>query len=173
MFHHAQGLTEGIGAFAGRLRQAGHIVHTPDLFDGGTFDSIDAGMAYAEELGFPDEILRRGAHAVEDLPAALVYLGFSLGVLPARRLAQTRPGARGALLCYSCVPTSFFGPWPDGVPVQVHGMDAERSSTRATSTTSRTVHCPPTTPPRRRSSPNADCVRNPSEWVWLSGSWMS
>jgi dienelactone hydrolase len=55
----------------------------------------------------------------------LIYVGFSLGVLPAQRLAQTRPGARGALLLYSCVPASEFGGWPPEVPVQVHGMDAD------------------------------------------------
>ena len=126
LYHHVQGLTEGVRSFADELRQAGHTVHTPDLFDGRTFGSIEEGLGYAEELGFPDEILGRGARAVEGLPAGLVYAGFSLGVLPAQMLAQTRPGARGALLFYSCVPVSEFSPaWPDGVPVQVHGMDAD------------------------------------------------
>jgi dienelactone hydrolase len=126
LFHHAQGLTPGVLAFADELRSAGHTVHTPDLFDGRTFATLDEGMAYAEEIGFPDEVLARGSSAVEALPAELVYAGFSLGVLPAQKLAQTRPGARGALLFYSCVPVSAFGSaWPDGVPVQVHGMDAD------------------------------------------------
>jgi dienelactone hydrolase len=112
-------------AFADELRRAGHTVHTPDLFEGRTFDSLDEGMRYAEEIGFPD-VIGRGARAVEGLPGELVYAGFSLGVLPAQMLAQTRPGARGALLFYSCVPVSEFGPgWPDGVPAQVHGMDAD------------------------------------------------
>jgi dienelactone hydrolase len=83
-------------------------------------------MGYAEEIGFPGEVIERGVRAVEGLPTGLVYAGFSLGVLPAQKLAQTRPGAQGALLFYSCVPVSVFGPaWPDGVPVQVHGMDAD------------------------------------------------
>jgi dienelactone hydrolase len=126
LFHHAQGLTPGLVAFADELRGAGHTVHTPDLFDGRTFGSIEEGMKYAEEIGFPDEVIERGTRAVEDLPAGLVYAGFSLGVLPAQKLAQTRPGARGALLFYACVPVSAFGPaWPDSVPVQVHGMDAD------------------------------------------------
>lgn len=126
LFHHAQGLTPGVVAFADELRRAGHIVHTPDLFEGRTFGTIDEGMRHAEEIGFPDEVIRRGVQAVEGLPAGLVYAGFSLGVLPAQMLAQTRPGARGALLFYSCVPVSAFGSaWPDGVPVQVHGMDAD------------------------------------------------
>jgi len=126
LFHHAQGLTPGIVAFADEFRRAGHTVHTPDLFDGHTFGTIDEGMRHAEEIGFPGEVIGRGARAVEGLPAELVYAGFSLGVLPAQKLAQTRPGARGALLFSSCVPVSEFGSaWPDGVPVQVHGMDAD------------------------------------------------
>jgi dienelactone hydrolase len=125
LFHHAQGQTEGFQAFADELRQAGHTVHTPDLFEGRTFDSIEEGMAYAEELGFPDQIIERGERAASELPNELVYAGFSLGVVPAQKLTQTRPGARGALLFYSCVPTSFFGAWPADVPVQVHGMDAD------------------------------------------------
>jgi len=125
LFHHAQGQTPGFHAFADDLRQAGHTVHTPDLFDGRTFDSIDSGLAYAKEIGFED-LLERGVRAADGLPAELVYAGFSLGVLSAQKLAQTRPGARGALLFYSCVPTSEFGSsWPAGVPVQIHGMDAD------------------------------------------------
>jgi dienelactone hydrolase len=126
LFHHAQGLTTGVVAFADELRRAGHTVHTPDLFEGRTFGTIEEGMGYAEQIGFPDEVIGRGARAVEGLPAGLVYAGFSLGVLPAQKLAQTRPGARGALLFYSCVPVGAFGPaWPEGVPAQIHGMDAD------------------------------------------------
>ena len=126
LFHHAQGQTAGFHAFADELRRAGHTVHTPDVFDGRTFGSIDEGMAYAEQVGFPDGILERGERAANELPAGLVYGGFSLGVVPAQKLAQTRPGARGALLFYSCVPLSYFGgSWPAGVPAQIHGMDAD------------------------------------------------
>jgi len=125
LFHHAQGLTLGITAFADELRHAGHIVHTPDLFDGHIFDTIEKGMRFVKELGF-SEVMERGERAVEGLPMELVYAGFSLGVVPAQKLAQTRPGARGALLFYSCIPVSEFGQaWPKGVPVQVHGMDAD------------------------------------------------
>jgi dienelactone hydrolase len=125
LFHHAQGQTTGFHAFADELRRAGHTVHIPDVFDGRTFDSIDAGLAYAKEIGF-DEVIERGVRAAEGLPAGLVYAGFSLGEVAAQKLAQTRPGARGALLFYSCVPISEFGAsWPAGVPVQIHGMDAD------------------------------------------------
>jgi len=124
LFHHALGLTPGITAFADELRGAGHAVHTPDLFEGRTFDSIEAGVGHAEQIGF-GEVIERGTRAVESLPAQVFYLGFSLGVLPAQKLTQTRPGARGAVFCYSCVPVSEFGTWPAGVPVQIHGMDAD------------------------------------------------
>lgn len=127
LFHHAQGLTPGIGAFADRLRAEGHAVHTPDLFEGRTFGSIAEGMAYVEEAGF-DAIRERGVRTADALPAGLVYAGFSLGVVPAQTLAQTRAGALGAILCYSCLPVSgewAIGPWPDSVPVQIHGMDAD------------------------------------------------
>jgi dienelactone hydrolase len=125
LFHHAQGQTPGFHAFADELRRAGHTVHTPDLFDGRTFGTIDEGLAHVGEVGF-GEIMERGDRAAEELPSELVYAGFSLGVVPAQKLAQTRPGARGALLFYSCVPVSEFGTsWPADVPVQIHGMDAD------------------------------------------------
>ncbi len=121
LFHHALGLTAGVRAFAGELRQAGHRVHTPDLYDGRTFDTLDAGIAFAQEVGF-GKIIERGVRTADRLPAGLVFAGFSLGVLPAQKLAQTRSGARGALLFHSCVPVSELGPsWPQDVPVQVQG----------------------------------------------------
>jgi dienelactone hydrolase len=125
LFHHAQGLTPGVVAFADELRAAGHTVDTPDLFDGRTFGSIDEGMAFINETGF-DQLRERGVRTADDHPAELVYGGFSFGETIAQELAQTRPGAGGALLFYSCIPITgewAFGPWPDGVPVQIHGMD--------------------------------------------------
>ncbi|MET8372387.1 dienelactone hydrolase family protein [Micromonospora profundi] len=125
LFHHALGQTSGFLAFADDLRRAGHTIHTPDLYDGRTFHTLNEGIAYAEELGFGN-IIERGTRIANELPSDLTYAGFSLGVLPAQRLAQTRPGARGALLFYSCVPVSEFGSsWPADVPVQIHGMDAD------------------------------------------------
>lgn len=125
LFHHAQGLTPGVTAFADELREAGHIVHTPDLFAGSTFDSIEKGMTFVKEIGF-GEIMKRGERAAAGLGVDLVYAGFSLGVVPAQMFAQTRPGALGALLFYSCILVTEFGSaWPEGVPVQIHGMDAD------------------------------------------------
>jgi dienelactone hydrolase len=125
LFHHAQGLTAGVLAFADELRQAGHTVHTPDLYEGNTFGTLDEGLAYAGKVGF-DALQEAGVRVADDLPADLVYAGFSLGGMPAQRLAQTRPGARAALLYHTSVPPEAFGgPWPADLPVQVHAMDAD------------------------------------------------
>lgn len=124
LFHHALGQTRGFLAFAAELRQAGHTVHTPDLYGGRIFNTLAEGMAYANELGFT-QILEHGVSIANSLRDDLVYAGFSLGVLPAQKLAQTRPGARGALLFHSCVPVSAFGAWPADVPAQIHAMDAD------------------------------------------------
>lgn len=125
LFHHAQGQTAGFLAFADTLRGAGHTVHTPDLYDGRTFDSIEDGVRFARSVGF-GELMERGTREADQLAHELVYAGISLGVMPAQNLAQTRPGARGALLLSACLPVSEFGSsWPAGVPVQVHAMDAD------------------------------------------------
>jgi dienelactone hydrolase len=125
LYHHVQGLTEGMRSFADELRQAGHTVHTPDLFDGRTFDTIEDGIAFGREAGF-GTLAERGAAAAEEFDPGAVYAGFSMGVMIAQELAQTRPGARGALLMCGCLPVSEFGgAWPEGVPVQVHGKDAD------------------------------------------------
>ena len=125
LYHHIQGLTDGVQGFADDLRQAGHTVHTPDLFDGRTFGSIEEGFGFARDAGF-DAIRERGAAVADDLGPGLVYAGFSFGVTIAQRLAQTRPGARGALFVDSCLPVGEFGEaWPEGLPVQIHGKEGD------------------------------------------------
>jgi dienelactone hydrolase len=125
LFHHAQGLTPGVLSFADELRAAGHVVHAPDLYDGKTFPNLTEGVGYAKEVGF-GTIGERGRLAAEGLPNELVYAGFSLGAMPAQELAQTRPGAKGAVLFQSCFPPEEFGgPWPEGVPVQIHIMEED------------------------------------------------
>ena len=178
LVHHVQGLTDGVRAFADQLRAGGHTVHTPDLFGGERPATIEEGLAYAQKIG-DEEIDRQVRRILADLPDGLVYAGFSWGVMVAQRLAQTRPGARGALLYEACLPVTgewAVGPWPPGVPVQVHGMeqdpffglegdlDAARELvatvgpelgelfvSRATGTCSPTARCPRTTRTRRRS----------------------
>lgn len=122
LFHHALGLTDGVRALARTLSDAGNTVHTPDLFEGKVFGTIEEGVGYASETGF-GTIIGRGVEAAAALPPDVVVAGISLGVLPAQCVAQTRPGVRAAVLLEACVPPSEFGIWPDAVPVQVHGMD--------------------------------------------------
>ena len=125
LYHHIQGLTDGVRAFADELRKAGHDVHTPDLFDGRTFDSIEEGFGFAQDSGF-GALRERGAAEADGLGPGIVYAGISFGVMIAQQLAQTRPGALGALLIGSCIPVSEFGEaWPDGVPVQIHGKEGD------------------------------------------------
>ncbi|MDU0313777.1 dienelactone hydrolase family protein [Phycicoccus sp. M110.8] len=124
LFHHIQGLTPGVRAFADGLREAGHTVHTPDYFEGRTFDSIEEGAAHCREVGF-DEMRRRGVRLAEDLPGDVVYGGFSLGVMAAQYLVQNRPGALGGLFYHGVIDPAEFGAWPSGVPAQVHAMDAD------------------------------------------------
>jgi dienelactone hydrolase len=125
LYHHVQGLTEGVRSFADELRQAGHPVETPDMFDGRTFDTIEDGMAFAREAGF-GALAERGVAAAEGAGPDVVYAGFSFGVMVAQQLAQTRSGARGALLMSACLPVSEFGAtWPEDVPVQVHGKEGD------------------------------------------------
>jgi dienelactone hydrolase len=125
LFHHAHGLTAGCLSFADELRAAGHVVHAPDLYEGNTFADLEEGLGYARQVGF-DTIAERGRLSAEDLTEDIVYAGFSLGAMPAQMLAQTRPGAKGALLFHSAIPPSEFGgPWPQGLPLQIHLMEAD------------------------------------------------
>jgi hypothetical protein len=113
LFHHVQGLTDGVRAFAEQLRAGGHTVHAPDLFDGEVAATVEDGIAPTRRIG--DQTLDE-------------RVAGSWGAATAQRLAQARPSARGALLCEACIPLTgdwAFGPWPDGVPVQVHGMDQD------------------------------------------------
>jgi dienelactone hydrolase len=123
-FHHARGLTPGCHSLADRWRAAGHTVHTPDLYEGRTFDSLDVGVANAKEIGVMT-VVERGRQAAENLPERLVYAGASLGVMPAEHLAQTRPGALGALFLHGAVPLDELGDgtWPAGVQLQIHTME--------------------------------------------------
>ena len=126
LFHHVQGLTDGVRAFADELRAGGHTVHAPDLFEGERPETVDAGVAFVKSMG--DTLSERAKKVVADLPESLVYAGFSWGGSNAQEFAQTRAGARGALLYESCMPITgdwAIGPWPDGVPVQIHGMEQD------------------------------------------------
>lgn len=130
VFHHALGLTDAVRGFAAALRDAGHTVHTPDLYGGRTFEGLEDGLAHSEEIGGPMAVVERARAAVVSLPSEVVYVGFSLGVLAAQSLVQTRPGARGAVLCYSALPLGEWGDnwpetWPGGVRLQLHILEGD------------------------------------------------
>lgn len=121
LFHSVLGLRPAIGRFADHLRDHGHTVHTPDLFDGAVFDDLEAGVAHRDAIGVPT-LLDRAHQAVDGLTGELVYAGFSMGTAPAHLLAATRPGARGALLIQGALGLDDLGidAWPAGVPIQLH-----------------------------------------------------
>ncbi len=127
LFHHVQGLTDGVRELADRLRAGGHTVHTPDLYGGATFVEMSEGFAHQRKLG-PEAIAAQVEQVLAGLPDEIVYAGISWGVPRAQEQAQTRPGAQGALLYEAAIPITgewAFGPWPADVPVQIHGMDAD------------------------------------------------
>jgi dienelactone hydrolase len=127
LFHHVQGLTDGVAAFAEDLRSGGHTVHVPDLFDGHTFGSIEDGFAYTNSLA-DGTLDRRDADAVEGLASEVVYAGISYGVPRALDLTVNRPGAKALVMLESAMPVAgedAFGPFPDGVPVQIHGGEGD------------------------------------------------
>ena len=125
LFHHVGGVTEGVVAFAELLREAGHTVHTPDLFDGRTFADIHDGIAYVDSVG-EDMFAARAAQMIAPMGKDLVYGGFSMGVARAGEQVLTRPGARGAFFLYGTIAPSWWeATWPAGVPSQAHVTEAD------------------------------------------------
>lgn len=122
LFHSVLGLRAGVNDAAERLRFAGHVVHTPDLYDGKVFDDYTPAMRWVQSIGGVPELIGRTQAAVADLPDALVFAGFSQGGASAELLAATRPGAKAAVLLHEALPVEAFGAqtWPGTVPVQVH-----------------------------------------------------
>jgi dienelactone hydrolase len=108
--------------WAERLREAGHRVHTPDLYGGPVFDDMDEAMRHVDSIGGIPALIERTRAAVAEMPADVVYAGFSNGGASAQLLAATRPGARGAILMHAALPLEAFGlsEWPATVPVQLH-----------------------------------------------------
>ncbi|MFI5682612.1 dienelactone hydrolase family protein [Streptomyces sp. NPDC051636] len=119
LFHSTYGLRPAVRRAADRLRAAGHEVWTPDLFGGRTFDTVEEGMAFNDEVG-KDELLKRAVLAAAPYSErGLVYAGFSLGASIAQTLALGDEKARGLLLLHG---TSDLAPNAsvDDLPVQLH-----------------------------------------------------
>jgi dienelactone hydrolase len=121
LFHHAQGRRDDVLGWADSLRDAGHRVDTPDLYEGRTFEKLEDGIAYRDELGLRT-LIGRAEKALDGLPAELVYAGFSMGASTAHYFAVTRAGALGVLLMHGIAPAKSLGAaaWPNGVPGQLH-----------------------------------------------------
>lgn len=125
LFHHTCGVTDGVQAFAETLRGAGHVVHTPDLFEGRTFTDVREGMEFAESVG-EDVFAARAADVVQQYPAGVVYGGMSMGAARAAEQVLERPGARGAFFLYGAVAPSWWDAiWPGDVPTQAHVAEGD------------------------------------------------
>ncbi|MEU9169406.1 dienelactone hydrolase family protein [Streptomyces sp. NPDC048420] len=119
LFHSTYGLRPAVRQAADRLREAGHEVWTPDLFEGRTFETVEEGMEFNEGIG-KDELLKRAVLAAAPYSErGLVYAGFSLGASIAQTLALGDEKARGLLLLHG---TSDIAPnvTVDDLPVQLH-----------------------------------------------------
>jgi dienelactone hydrolase len=125
LFHHAQGLRPDVIGWGESLREAGHAVETPDLYEGVTFDDLEDGIAHRDEVGLPT-LIQKAGEFLEVLPEDLVYTGFSMGASAAHYFAVTRPGARGVLLMHGTAPAASLGTaWPTGMPGQLHKKDRD------------------------------------------------
>jgi dienelactone hydrolase len=125
LFHHVGGLTPGVVGLAQQLREAGHTVHTPDLFDGRTFTDVHDGMAYVDSIG-EETVAARAAELVAPMAQDVVYGGLSMGVARAAEQVLTRPGARAAFFLYGAVAPSWWeATWPTGVPSQAHVTEGD------------------------------------------------
>lgn len=126
LFHSALGLRPAVLRFADELREAGHRVTTPDLFEGAVFDRLEDGAAHRDAIGIPT-LAQRAAAAAEGLEGEMVYAGFSIGAVAAQMLALTRPEARGVVLMHGALPLEMLGAdrWPAGLPAQIHFAEAD------------------------------------------------
>ncbi|KPC81399.1 MULTISPECIES: dienelactone hydrolase family protein [Streptomyces] len=124
LFHSTCGLRPAVHASAERLRAAGHEVRVPDLFEGHTFETVEDGMAFKEQLG-KDELLKRAVLAAAPYSdQGLVYAGFSFGASVAQTLALGDAKARGLLLLHGTSDIAENAS-VDELPVQLHVADPD------------------------------------------------
>lgn len=119
LFHSVYGLRPAVYEAAERLRAAGHEVHTPDLFDGRTADTVEEGLKLKDEIG-RDELLMRAVTVTAPLSErGLVYAGLSLGGSIAQNLALADSKARALLLLHGTSDLAEDAS-VDDLPVQLH-----------------------------------------------------
>lgn len=120
LFHHSQGLTEGLRFLARRLEAVGHRVHTPDFFSGKVFSRPDEGLAFAGMVGHDamEELAKRTAREHKGVDTVI---GFSLGAFAAQLLAQeVRSVQRCVLVGGALDPRELQGDWRHGVALSIH-----------------------------------------------------
>lgn len=123
LLHSMYGLRPAVQVAADRLREAGHEVRVPDLYDGRVVDDPEAGVAIKDEIGH-EELLKRAVAAAAPLSdAGLVYAGFSLGAALAQNLALVDERARGLLLLHGT--SDLTDDAATEVPVQLHVADPD------------------------------------------------
>jgi dienelactone hydrolase len=121
LFHSALGLRPAVTSWADRLRSLGHVVETPDLYDGAVFEDLTEGVRQRDAIGIP-ALIERAQRAVAPLSSPFVVAGFSLGVAAAEVVATSRPDVKAAILMHGAIPPSMIGveAWPGTVAVQLH-----------------------------------------------------
>jgi dienelactone hydrolase len=126
LFHHAGGLMPGVLDLAEKLRVVGHTVHTPDLFEGHTFDDVNDGVAWAQGIG--QEVFADRAKAfVRTVPSEeLVYGGLSMGCARAAEQVLFRQGALAAFFLYGAIDPAWWNKrWPADVPAEAHLTESD------------------------------------------------
>ncbi|GAA2096535.1 dienelactone hydrolase family protein [Brevibacterium salitolerans] len=117
-FHSALGLDKGVHAMADAIREAGHTVTTPDVYDGHVFDSTEKGIAYRDEVGFRT-LTDRATAALAGVEGPLVAAGISLGAALAQRLGKKDPRTEAAVLLHAGGESRLID-WPARVALQIH-----------------------------------------------------
>lgn len=121
-FHSVLGLRSAELLGAERLRRAGHDVATPDLFDGATASSIDAGFGLLDEIGW-GTVVRRARRALADLPEDTALLGVSMGTGVVSDVWAERPATAAVVLLHAAA--EIPGGARAGLRVQLHAAEPD------------------------------------------------
>lgn len=123
LFHSVYGQQQAVVTAADRLRDAGHTVTAPDLYNGQVTEEVGEGFALCDRIGWP-VILRRARLALAGMPAGTVLAGLSMGASVAVALLGERPEAAGLLLLHNTGGGDMATVHP-GLPVQLHIADPD------------------------------------------------
>ncbi|MCF6523047.1 dienelactone hydrolase family protein [Streptomyces sp. JJ36] len=124
LFHSAYGLRPAVQQAADRMREAGHTVHVPDLYEGRSAGTVEEGMALHDEIGRDELLMRAITATAPHSEHGLVYAGLSLGGAVAQTLALGDTRARGLLLFHGTSDIAEDAS-VDELPVQLHVADPD------------------------------------------------